>query len=131
MGALCVLSFRTLGDAAKTALAKSGSSFGYDADACLFVTVCPGDQPEATADSLSATQVLSLVEGLDPFRLIITDEQAAAVCSEGYHRPIPFDEFITLLQRPTIAFKDFSQAIEKEASKQKAWKLLKRLLRTD
>lgn len=125
-GAVGVISHAALDEPARAAIAKSCESFGYGPDACVFVTICA----EAD-DCLSATQILSVIEGIDPARLIIADQAALDLCAQGYHRPLKPNEFFTLLQRPTVAFKSFSAAIEKEASKQRAWKLLKRLLRND
>lgn len=116
-----VVSKNSLDKTALTALQKSCDSFDYPTYPLI----------TATLQSASPQQLITLVEGIDPFRLIFADEASTSLAEEAYHRKIPFYELTSLLARPTIAFLDFEAMLNKEASKQQAWKLLKQLLKTN
>lgn len=113
-----VVSHSFLNEKARDALEKSSEVLGYGSGTCAFVTL---------KDETTAKELFSMVEGLDPLCLIITDEAAAKLCEQSYKRTIPFCKHFTLLTRPTVAFASFPEMLLDDVQKQKAWKVLKKI----
>jgi hypothetical protein len=122
-GLIVILSSTPLGDQARKALQSSFSRLGYGKLACTFV----GLQPADAGLSLSSKDLLTLIEGLDPSILVVTDAEAATLCGKSYARELPLDQRSRLYGREIRAFSSFESMIAASESKQKAWALLKSL----
>ncbi len=88
-------------------------------------------EADAACGLLSDADVFSVVEGLDPLALVITDAGAADACSRAYRTPIATPDKSRLLGRDVVAFADFAAMLETPEEKQRAWGLLKRLPKLD
>lgn len=73
-----------------------------------------------------ATYVL---EALDPAAIVVADEVAAEMVSDGYHAKLPLDAPVRLLGRPVVAFASFQADLSDDKLKQRDWALLKTLKR--
>lgn len=118
-----ILSMHGASNEERQALESSCSALGYPSASCLFAQCAPEGK-----NALVPAQLLEFIEGIDPFRLIILDEESAQLCFEGYHRPLVLDEVVSLLDRPTAVFRSFGMLISSPEGKKTAWKLLKRCL---
>lgn len=91
----------------------------------------PLNDAGAARGPLSDADAFSVVEGLDPFALVIADAAAADACSRAYRAPIATPDKSRLLGRDVVAFADFAAMLETPQEKQRAWGLLKRLPKLD
>lgn len=150
-----VVSERALGDAARSALAKSLSSLGFvgagavgTAGSGVTSAASTGAAGTKTAGTktaagsglafavlsaegnrLGAADAFAIVEGLDPLRLVIADAASAELLSLAYRCPIEVDSQLRLLGRPSVAFANFEDMLGESGEKQRAWAVLKRLSR--
>ncbi|HIT45311.1 MAG TPA: hypothetical protein IAC28_04355 [Candidatus Aphodovivens excrementavium] len=120
---VCVVSGSPLSPPARNALESSAASLGFGDNSCAFVVV------EGADASLDANSLLSIVEGLDPLRLVAADASAAHLLSEAYRSPVPLDKPSRLMGRDAVAFTSFEAQLETSQNKQVAWALLKKLSR--
>lgn len=152
-----VVSERALGDAARSALAKSLSSLGFvgagavgagTAGSGVTSAASTGAAGTKTAGTktaagsglafavlsaegsrLGAADAFAIVEGLDPLRLVIADAASAELLSLAYRCPIELDSQLRLLGRPSVAFANFEDMLGESEEKQRAWAIFKRLSR--
>ena len=110
----------TLSNAARTAIEKSAAALGYGEASCTFV---------AQTGSLSAHDVFSIAEGIDPLCVIATDEISARALAGAYGQAVPLDASCRLFGRDAVAFRSFEALLDNASHKQKAWALLKQLPR--
>lgn len=124
-GIVGIVSTRTLGCTARTALNSSFAARGYGREACTFATV----HPDAAADdsALDPQALFLLVEGLDPLALVVTDAHAAALLGQAYRTTIPLAALSRLFGRDLVAFDAFEELLDSTQDKQAAWALLKKL----
>ena len=118
-----VVSNSASNETAKNAIEKSLDSLGYGTGRCAFVT------RNADGLVLGGNELLTIVEGLDPLCLIITDGECAAAVEQGYRSGLERDKANRLLGRPCVTFRNFESLLESAEGKQKAWALLKQLPR--
>ncbi len=120
---LGIISSGALSEAARKALTASAVQLGFGKQACAWIqTEGCGESPRLGAEDLS-----TIIEGLDPVALVVTDAKACALLEKGYSTPLKLDERNRLLCRTVIAFSDFASLLENEDAKQVAWHLLKGL----
>lgn len=153
-----VVSERALGDAARSALAKSLSSLGFVGAGAVGAVGTAGSGVTSAASTgaagtktagtktaagsglafavlsaegnrLGAADAFAIVEGLDPLRLVIADAASAELLSLAYRCPIELDSQLRLLGRPSVAFANFEDMLGESEEKQRAWAILKRLSR--
>ncbi len=135
---LLVVSERPLTAQAAAALESTASSLGWGGRACAFATLHPAPSSDAAggggaraADDanplLGASDLLSIVEGIDPQALVATDERAAALLGSAYHRPVQTEAVMRQNGRTVVDFRDFTGMLDSDSGKQRAWALLKRL----
>lgn len=123
---ILVLSAKPLAPRAVEALQASFASFGYGEEACAWVTLENTD-PAFQGVVLGVPETMHVVEGLDPLIMVAADEQSVEALSHAYHAEIPLDAASRLLGRPIAAFRDFTNMLASEKTKQEAWSSLKRL----
>lgn len=121
-GLLCVVSYAALSPEATAALEASAERLGY-AGATTFITV----EPAGGGTPLDGASLLHVLEAIDPLGLVATDALTCELLSQGYHRPLTFNEVNALLGRPCACFSSFSALIASEDTKAQAWQLLKTL----
>ena len=81
------------------------------------------------AGELGASDVLSVVEGLDPFGVVATDARAVAQLSAAFDTSMKVGASNRAACRTVAALADFEAALQDAEAKQKAWSVLKRLAR--
>lgn len=109
-----------LSDAARSAIGKSAAALGYGEASCTFV---------AQTGSLSAHDIFSIAEGIDPLCVIAADETSAKALADAYGQAVPLDASCRLFGRDAVAFRSFEALLDSNDHKQKAWALLKQLPR--
>lgn len=119
-GLWCIFSDAALSDAARTAIGKSAAALGYGEASCTFVS---------QTGSLSAHDVFTITEGIDPLCAIATDETSARALAGAYGQTVPLDASCRLFGRDVVAFRSFEALLDSAEHKQKAWALLKQLPR--
>ncbi len=130
-GAICIVSSRRLNAQAKNAFNSSFARLGYGKGACTFISLEPNSAEEASSNggatptALSNVRLFTLIEGLDPLFLVITDEQSARVCELSYRQTIPLHRACRVFGRETRAFSSFENMLKSDEEKQRAWRLLK------
>ena len=122
---LLAVSASALGGPARAALTSTAASLGYGDDACAFATLACADATGGPA--LDRQALFTLVEGLDPLGLIVTDSAAARAVAEAYRCSLALGESQRVFGRPCVAFESFEPMLATSQDKQKAWALLKRL----
>lgn len=120
LGLACVVSGSPLPDHAQDALRRSFEKLGYGSPPSAFVTT---QKPKP----LLPGELFSLIEGLDPYALVITDESALAICTEAYRQLIEPDRSQRVLGRDVCALSSFVTMLDSDEGKQRAWALLKKL----
>ena len=121
---VCVVSNQPLPAAAQSALWNAFERLGYGSKAGVFVTL----QGKAF---LTPNELFTLVEGLDPYSIVISDEIALAASAEAYRHLIEPDQHQRIFGRDVCALTNFTNMLESEEKKQYAWSLLKKLPRID
>jgi len=122
---IVVISSKQLQDQAKKALENSFARLGYQPPACTFVSL--EGFGDLSLPALNEKDLFSLVEGLDPLFLVITDKDAAQRFAFAYRRDVPLDKRSRVFGREVRAFASFETMLEDFSSKQIAWALLKSL----
>lgn len=120
-GLFVTVSTSTLTANAHTALERTAEALGYGKEGTAFLTV------DAAEPTLSPTQLLAVIEGLDPLCIVICDKETVSLCAQTYRQDIPIARRIRLFGRDACAFDDLSGLIAYEQGKQQAWHLLKQL----
>lgn len=91
----------------------------------------PSNCPESTFDfaeaTLGASDLLSIIEGLDPLAIMAADAQAAALLERAYRRELTLDAATRIMGRTAVTFCCFKDLLDEPNKKQKAWALLKKL----
>lgn len=114
--------------AARNAVEKSLAALGFGDGRCAFVSLAPLDPSVEGGDiPLDAQALFLVVEGLDPVRVISTDQQASDVLCAAYRASVRTDCAARLFGRPSVLFRDLSQLVQSDDGKQKAWALFKTL----
>lgn len=154
-GIVGVVSERTLLATAQSALESSARALGFGDAACFFCTLRSSDQQDymgtdssmqAEADKraasskagaasthngespvLSAADLFTVIESLDPIVLIATDSTAARTLSEAYRANIAPFARSRVFGRTTVAFRSFEDLLATPDDKQRAWRILKLL----
>lgn len=116
-GDFCIVSATALSDTARSALESSAKALGYGAEACTYVVT----------RELEGNALFALIEGLDPFHLIATDESSSNMLGEAYRKEVAVGGDTRLFGRTCIAFPDFEVMLETPEKKQVAWALLKKI----
>lgn len=120
---LAVVSSAPLSQQARSALRASAERLGYGEDACAWIVLAN------EAGELGASDVLSVVEGLDPFGVVATDARAVAQLSAAFDTSMKVGASNRAACRTVAALADFEAALQDAEAKQKAWSVLKRLAR--
>ena len=116
------------GALSRNALEKSLAALDYGEHACTYLTLLPSDaQAEGGDIPLDTQSLFLLVEGLDPFCIIATDQQGITLLAESYRTAVAPDSATRLFGRPVAAFDDLEALLATNDGKQKAWALLKTL----
>lgn len=112
-------------ETARDALQKTFSSFGYEGEACTFVSVTPLNAPEQDVVELDPQAMFLLVEGIDPLNIVATDERAAKLLEQTYRQTYALDSAVRIFGRPSAVFSDLNALLQTPEGKQCAWKALK------
>lgn len=128
-----VASSKSLSKEACEAFVKSLVRLGYSCERIAFVTCTPKGAEQPAAESapvaLGASELYTIVEGLDPLSMIVADAEAAALLTQAYREQLTPDTYTRLLGRPCVVLASFERALADPAKKQIAWSLLKQLPR--
>lgn len=122
------LSMTVLEEEPRSAIGKSLEALGFgdakegDRPACSFATLAPDGEV-----ALDAQALFLMVEGLDPWRLIVTDDKAAALVETAYRTTLPRDTATRIFGRDGAIFTDLAALIQDETGKRKAWEIFKSL----
>lgn len=119
---VCVVSDSPLSAGARTALERSFERLEYGDAPCAFVSLA-GESGER----LSAHDVLTVVEGLDPLAIIAADAVSAELLGRAYRTGFDGAHVAKLLGRRALAFKSFEGMLASNEEKQRAWAALKQL----
>lgn len=120
---LAVLSKGPLSAEARAAFQASAERLGYGKDACAWIVL------ESDAGQLGPSDVLSVLEGLDPRGVVAADAHAASCVSGAYSVPFKLDAANRAGCRTVVALSDFEGALHDDDAKRKAWAALKKLSR--
>lgn len=115
------LSEGVLSETAASAIESSMAALGFGERACAFVALDAGDM------ALGASDLMSVVEGLDPLALVVCDARAAELLGHAYRTAVALDAKSRVMGREVVAFRDFEAMLSDGAQKQRAWALLKTL----
>ena len=80
---------------------------------------------------MDGNDLFTLMEGVDPLRVVATDTAAAQALAAAYGQPAVPGEHGRLFGRDIVAFHRFEDLLDDATHKQKAWALLKKLPRLD
>lgn len=120
---IAVISTSPLIDAARFALERSADQLGYGAARIAYITCAPAPEHE----TLDGEGLCTILEGLDPSALIITDRDALRLLETDSADRIEPDCVGRLAGRTIIAFADFAAMLKTDQDKQRAWANLKSL----
>lgn len=120
---LVVVSQGALSGEARSAFEASAERLGYGRSACAWVVL------ESKAGTLGASDVLSVIEGIDPRGVVAADSHAASCVSAAYSEPFKLDAANRAGCRTVVALSDFEGALQDDGAKRKAWGALKKLAR--
>lgn len=121
---LAVVSGTPLSEAARKALEASAERLGFGRDACAWVVL------SAEGENLGASDLHTLVEGLDPTAVVAADGDAASLLSQAFDATLVINAANRAACRTVVALSDFEAALEDPDAKQKAWAVLKKLRRS-
>lgn len=124
---LLCLSSKPLSEEAQAAVAASAERLGYGSSNVAWVAVAPEAEMEACTLPLTENDIRTIVEGIDPVAVVVTDSNAAAMMAEAYKQPLFCDHSCRLAGRSVAPFTNFEALLATPDSKQKAWTLLKEL----
>lgn len=119
---ICVLSDSELEQASKEALNKAAVALGYGKNACTFAHA-----HSAEGMALDEQALFLLIEGLDPLCLVIADQKADLVFTSAYRCSSTTHSPNRAFGRTYVSFDSFSNMLQDDQDKQKAWALLKKL----
>lgn len=123
-----VLSAHPLGKPARTAIDNSLAALGLGESGRTYATLLPTNPDEEGADiPLDAQSLFLLAEGLDPLRIIATDQASSRLLADAYRTSLPSDAAVRVFGRPSVVFSSLERLIETDDGKQKAWALFKTL----
>lgn len=122
-----IVSHHPLGDHAIQALQASAQTLGINLDDLTYVTLTTPHRDTDEQGNSAHTQLLNLIESLDPLALIITDHASVVCASRAYNMPLALETVEHLLGRPCCCFEDFEKLLKTDAGKRTAWKCLKNL----
>lgn len=114
----CILSSSPLNDVASNALSASAQRLGYDLTQIAFITINPRTNPK---------DLLKAIETIDPLCLIITDINAVKMASAAFNIPLTLGKQDLVLGRKCCCFESFSDMLNNDKDKQRAWTYLKTL----
>lgn len=80
----CVVSYEKPSAAVTQALQNSALSLGYDKNGYFSVSILPGENDVARA--LAPADLFCLIEGIDPFAVVIAESEAIPLVQEAYRR---------------------------------------------
>lgn len=110
---------------------ESANSFGSAGDPKHASDPKPSNCPESSFDfeeaTLGASDLLSIIEGLDPLAIMAADTQATALLGRAYRRELTLDAATRIMGRTAVTFCCFKDLLDEPNKKQKAWALLKKL----
>lgn len=113
-----VLSHAMLQPTAKDAIEKSLDALGFGPEVCTFATL---------GDAIDDQALFSLVEGLDPVHVIVTDDAAGTSVNDAYRMALAPNAPNRIFGRQSVVFENLEALIEDEPGKRKAWELFKQL----
>lgn len=119
---LLVLSTGPLEADARTAICASAERLGYGKGGCAWAWT--GD---AATERLAGTDLVTLVEGLDPVGVIATDARALAALAEAYGEEATPNSIARMNGRWMVGLNGFEEMLRDSDAKQLAWRLMKRL----
>lgn len=125
-GIFLVISSALLDGEARDALNSTAKTFGYGQAACTFAQV-----EGANDTKLDAAALRLLVEGLDPYCIVVTDAEAGQLLGEAYRAPITPNSIARIMGRSVVALDSFESQLKNAQDKQVAWALLKSLPRCE
>ena len=124
-----ILSMRPLGKPARTAIDNSLVALRLGDGGRIYATLLPIHAEVEGADiPLDAQSLFLLVEGLDPLRIIASDQASSKLLADAYRTPLPPDASVRIFGRPSAVFRNLERLIETDSGKQKAWALFKTLV---
>ena len=134
-----VVSERALNSAAVDAIRKSVDKIGFGADACAWLNLVsersridvegdgPSGQDVVGWGCLTSDDVYDFIEGIDPICVVVADASSAKAVAQSYGEEVDCDAVNRVNGRTVVAFRNFEGMLDDEDSKQRAWRLLKRL----
>lgn len=134
-----VVSERALNSAAVDAIRKSVDKIGFGADACAWLNLVsersridaegdgPSGQDVVGRGCLTSDDVYDFIEGIDPICVVVADASSAKAVAQSYGEEVDCDAVNRVNGRTVVAFRNFEGMLDDEDSKQRAWRLLKRL----
>ena len=125
-GIFLVISSTLLDGEARDALNSTAKTFGYGQAACTFAQV-----EGANDTKLDATALRLLIEGLDPYCIVVTDAAAGQMLGEAYRAPLAPNSVARIMGRSVVALNSFESQLKNAQDKQVAWALLKSLPRCE
>lgn len=118
----CVISSSPATDAERAALLATAKRGNFEAHEMIWLATA------AAAEPLEATDLMRLIETVDPLCLVVLDQRSAELLSRAYNQPIKLEACDSVLGRPCCAFVDFERMLQTDARKQQAWTLLKEMI---
>ncbi len=125
-GIFVVVSSVLLDGEARDALNSTAKTFGYGQAACTFAQV-----QGAHDTNLDAAALRLLVEGLDPYCIVVTDAAAGQMLGEAYRTQLAPNSAARIMGRSVVALDSFESQLKSAQDKQVAWALLKTLPRCE
>lgn len=112
---VCVASYGPAGEAVQKAMVASCERLGVD------------EPVFADVSKVAPDEVFTLIEALDPHRLVVVDDVASSLVAQAY-RMAPFvHELGFVYGRPCVCFAGFEADLGDDKLKQRDWHLLKEL----
>lgn len=122
---ICVLSASALSEPATTALQNTFARLGYGKAACTFFSLSGHGVESNKVANLAVEEFYTVVEGLDPLIVVVTDEETRSLCAQAYRQEIPLAQRWRILGRDVRAFASFEKKLADEQGKKEAWALLR------
>ena len=119
-GAICVVSEQKLSEVAQKALISSMDWLGYGTFSITFVNL----HNEAY---LKCEEVFAVVEAIDPFALIATDNKSIEAISNAYKQPFDAKIPTRIFGRYAVGFSNFEAMLDAEEKKRIAWTHLQKI----
>lgn len=124
---LAIISEHPLPPEAKEALAASADRLGYGHDGCAWI-VMRAMPSGGDASVLGDNDLKTIVESLDPVAVIATDSfSARSLCRSCGQKPM-INDFGIIGGRRCVLLGDFPLMLKEDGEKQRAWRLMKRLM---